>query len=571
MNYTLPDIKSIYFGILSGDSLNYFIVDDEVRIENDIVFGKFEFANASFSQSKVSDLRGSYFSKTFDVGIANISNNVSQFDRKKLAVIFSDCNDQFYITGYEYPFIVNDEESQVTTSENLIQVSLNQNSYYRINKADRFWTENADQIIFPRGGDFNIPQNFTGVTGNSIILTWDNPEYNVIYNSFSIIRTNPFTHPDGETTIITINDRNANQYVDHPDLTFGGLYKYRIAIAQDLNGGRPYRYTDDIEVFTTTFNKPNSLTAFQSGNSVVLNWSNPEYTIDVKSFSINRCEKVGEDYMNCQVLTFNNDGSATEYVDENIGQFGDKCYGYQIAVCLSEDGFDRLTYHPETAPLVDVCVENQNEIGLIEFTGNYLASKYYGSWILQPELFVSGGSGNVTIFYEHELNGGFTVEETQNIQFTGGTYHIYLNGSQRARSFSTTFNWTFDLIPMSGYTIGSGNTPISVSFPRRLPNPITGLDAVQNGGDVELTWNEIANDTGTTTQYGYIVNRFLTADFDNTNTVLGYVSGNTNTEFVDISAPVGQYTYFVRGASLNGESSSLYTSDASNQETITIT
>lgn len=673
MNYTLAELRKIFIASYTGESISTLVIGNYFTIDQDIVFDEMIFDSSSFTQKRTINGLGTSFEKTLGLTFGNIVTDTSQYENKNLAILFEDNNGNNYLTGFEKPYSL--AKRDLSIGDNTIDIEFNQISYEQIKPVSKFWFENANSVSFPRGGDFNVPSGLTGVTGGSILISWLNPNYNVPYKSFKVIRTNPQGHPSGLTTNISINNVSTTGYTDTSDYYYGGQYSYKVAIAEQLSGVNPYKFSNQISVETvnpniplnltgsTTLNNvvltwtnpvggykvpfqsfriertnpplhpsgdtnvfyinstgstgytdvnvgqtsvyaykvaiaaglsgntPNQysniasidvinyniasgLTATTSGNSVVLNWSNPAggYTYDVQSFAINRCQIVDGLKVNCVVLTFNDDGSATQYVDLNLGQSAGtgKTYSYQIATAKLPDGFDRQEFSTFSN---DVFVQSVNEPPNVGFTGAYDISKYYGSWLVAPKLSVSGGTGIVTVYWKDTLSGSFLETQSQLINLSGGTtpFTVTLNSKSRDRGFGITRPWNLDVSGATGYNV-VGNTPINLTLPKRLATPFgSSLSASQVGANVNLTWTQITNDTGATIQYGTAVGRYLTSDFGNTNTILAYVSGNSTTSYSDVSAPTGDYTYYILGVSLNGTVSSIYTSDASNFYPITIT
>lgn len=132
-NYFLPDISAIYISRYNDESLNYFVQDDKITISANTNFAKFNFEKAAFTQKRVSDARGTYFQKQFDITIPDINDQSAyRLEGRSLAVIFEDNNGNRFVTGHEKAYSLDKMDSTLNADANMIELSLVQNSYSAI-------------------------------------------------------------------------------------------------------------------------------------------------------------------------------------------------------------------------------------------------------------------------------------------------------------------------------------------------------------------------------------------------------------------------------------------------------
>jgi hypothetical protein len=382
-------------------------------------------------------------------------------------------------------------------------------------------------------------------TGNNYTLHWNNSSFNFTPQSFLIVSKH-FQYIDS----IPVNAGNLTSYTFNDLGVFPDTYHFTVAACRIVGGVQPAEFSPRLSTNVTNFNIPFSLTAITSGNSIVLRWLNPTYSITVQSFSINRLRLVAGLWQEGTILTFNDNGSATSYVDSHIGlAHSGATYKYQIAVAPLPDGFERQTFSDYSN---STFVSNTTVPPNIWFNGSYaLSNKFYGSQVTAPQLRVSGGSGTVIVNYQYgnaAVPGAF-VTTANTITATGSSFTIYLPGVKMLRG-SNGANFTEQINLLTGVTYhrSVSNTNVSRTMPGR--SFISGMTANQVGNDVHLSWTQIV-DPNTDVIYGYAIQRFLTSDFGNTRAVIHTNTGTTNTTYVDVNAPKGGYTYYVQSASID--------------------
>ncbi len=399
---------------------------------------------------------------------------------------------------------------------------------------------------------------------NSIKLSWHNPTYSFTPQSFKILRTNPYGHPSGSTNTFIVNSSSATGYTDTNVGLYastGKTYSYQVAVCENTNGGKQHPYCPVQSIVISNYDRVYNLSGVTRGNDIYIFWTNHNpWTIPVNSFLINRVNPVGHPSGSSTVFIVNS-STLTGFTDTNVGQFSGT-YKYQVALCTGLNGAGGQ----EVCPLFTISITNANSPPLLSMTGSHTDTKYYGSWDIAPQLHVSGGTGSVTVYYKDTI-GASVNNYSKTISLTGGVFNVDLDSHNYARAFgSTSTTFKSQIVAQSGYT--TGGTILTFTLPHRLQNPITGMSANQVGADVNLSWSPIGSDSGATTVYGYAVRRYLTSDFAGTITTLGWTTGTT---YTDVSAPHGNYSYYVFGASLNGNDTSTFCSDASNITAITIT
>lgn len=627
-------IFKLFTSEVEGDSLDYFVSGDtivadvsgfsEIQIQDDL---------STFVEKKVVDAKGSYFNNNFDLTIHQYSSEIPHsLDGKKLAVIFQD-SEGYKIAGYEQPLSIDKIEETNDTRNNIVKFNIAGDTYqrakllgntisqtctleidsidieptsltdynvainasgnngfiyyslnggaYQISNAFLTLTANTYSITakdsnviggcfastgFTVGSDFNSVSSLSAMVSlNSIVLHWVNPAYSVPVHSYRIIRINPLGHPSGTTTEFIINTTLLTGFTDTNVGTIPGTYQYWVQVCEQTGGTKGHQFKS-VSQAITNYNIPFNLTGTTSGNDIILTWSNPSYTIPIKSYVLNRLNPSGHPSGSSTLLIFNSTG-ATTFTDVNVAQFGGGLFQYQIAVATNTGGTGRQTF---STPLIGITISNTNTPPFLELTGVFSATtKYYGSWDIKPQLMISGGSGTVSVLWTSSVNNLSVTTQSQSLTLSGGIHYINLNLDNRARAFGTTSTtYRARIIPTSGYT--TGGTVLTFTLPHRLQSPITASTVSQVGADVHFSWSAIKTDSGSTSNYGYVVRRYLTSDFSGTITTLGYVPSGTLT-YTDVSAPHGNYSYYCLGASLNGQDISTYCSDNSPIQAITIT
>jgi hypothetical protein len=141
-----------------------------------------------------------------------------------------------------------------------------------------------------------------------------------------------------------------------------------------------------------------------------------------------------------------------------------------------------------------------------------------GPQTLQVQLF---SNGNIEFHYE-TINGGDSC--TVGIENNTGTAGLQV-----------AFNGT-GTRPASG-------TAIRINQPNGVPNPVTNVNAVQNGTNVDLTWTNPTHDTnGNVITPGAIQ---VWVGPPTTGTLLATLGGTVST-YTHVNAPSGNITYYVR-------------------------
>lgn len=663
MEYTLKGIRKLYFYVLDREKLEIEYQNIDVNLVDNVSFQLFadqydlDPQSITVSQSRAIDGRGYVWNKNIEINFNHktIPFIVENFENKRLAFIFLDNNNNWYITGYEKGYKITKFEQANNKDRYDLSLTFNQTSPEIIKPLLKDFIEDVE-LAFP---NINVPQSLYLTTNlNSIVLNWTNPAYTVdvisflvkrtnpngsityftipnvngineyqdsnigvtagLYkyeiavdstingginkkysnaasititnfnipqsvitnvptntnnirvtwtnrnpytipvNSFQILRTNPALHPSGETSTFIVNSSSLTGYTDTNVGIIGGTYGYQVRVCQQTNGGLPGIYSDTINQAISNYNIPQSLSTSVSGNNITLTWTNRTYTSTVASFAINRLNPAGHPDGSSTLLFVNGNGSLTTFTDVNVGQ-NSGTYQYQIAIATSTGGVNRQTF----TSLVSQAITTVNTPPTLELTGSYSITKYYGRYIITPQLRVIGGSGMVTIYWKNKLTGypALDVQKSQSISCTGGTFTINISSHQYDRAFGLDYTWTVNLDTNANYSIGAGNTAISQSLPRRKASPFSTFTAVKSGSNAVLNWSQVT-DTGTTTIYGYVVNRFDTNNF--TQNPIAYISGNGTLTYTETSVPNGNWSYYVRANSVNGQDTSPFNSDASN-------
>jgi hypothetical protein len=401
-------------------------------------------------------------------------------------------------------------------------------------------------------------------SGNDYTVHWSNPTYNFTPQSFLVLykHSQYFVSTFAEGSNLT-----SYTFDDLGDIEDN--YRFYIAPCRQPSGVQPAEFSRRLTASVLNQNKPYNISAVTSGNSVVIKWANPTYSFPVQSFEFFRLRFVGGVWTSEGSFALNNNGSATSAVDLNIGlAHTGATYKYQIGVAALPNGIDRRVVSDFSN---SVFIATTTIPPNIWFTGSVnTTNKYLGSRKIAPQLRVSGGSGTVIVKWRYSFTGTTAVvNETQNITATGGSFTIFLTGNTFTRNpTNPAARHTVTLLTGATYHIGVSNSNPTYTVPAKTQIPTFNLSQV--GDDVNMSWSQVT-DANSDVFYGYAVNRFLTSDFGNTNTVIAYLSGATNTSYSNVNAPIGNYTYYVRATSFNSSVDINHTSNVSELKPINIT
>jgi hypothetical protein len=128
-------ISKLYFASVDSDSVDYYLTSGStVLLSGDIEFNTIDFESASFTQKLVSDSKGTYYQKQFDLTLVDFNNLM--FTGEQGIVIFEDGSGNLFITGMEQVFTLDKNDSTIAGTDNKVDVTLVQNSYLQFQRID---------------------------------------------------------------------------------------------------------------------------------------------------------------------------------------------------------------------------------------------------------------------------------------------------------------------------------------------------------------------------------------------------------------------------------------------------
>lgn len=137
----LPGIKRLFFAVVEQDQdVDYIISNnDSIYLNTAYQFIEIDsFLSSNFKQKKVTDGKGVYYQKSFEFEFPDLMNDqLFEYLNKKLLIVFEDHSSRFWITGHESStYKINKFEGTTGGDKNTIEITIDQNSYFPIQKFD---------------------------------------------------------------------------------------------------------------------------------------------------------------------------------------------------------------------------------------------------------------------------------------------------------------------------------------------------------------------------------------------------------------------------------------------------
>jgi large repetitive protein len=339
-------------------------------------------------------------------------------------------------------------------------------------------------IVYPK---MKSPTNLSNTiaNGNDITLNWNAADNVEKYNVYQISN-------DGEKTLLTSQTTRSYKILDAPE----GTFTYAVTAWHSLYGESSLSNPTEVKIVYPTMIVPNTFTySIANGNDVTLKWDAVSYTETYNLYEITNGEKVLKAAVTGTTFKLTNApaGNYKYEIRSNHSQFGESAEGKILEVIVDEITMaapNNFTYE----------LQNVNDI--------------YLKWDQVPY------ADNYSIY---EVIDGEKVLKTNNHTGTNIKYlkaeagnHTYV-----IHSFSSKFGESAE-----GSQVSLSIDQVVMEAPGNVKYNI------QNGNDIELSWESTSNTTN------YKIYQIIDGQ-----KVLKATLASTGTAYTFAKMPAGEYKY----------------------------